>query len=307
LKPGFTVNINGLEQYLEVIGENKNGKEVVLFIHGGPSWPATPMLRLFNRELAKNVTLVSWDQRNCGKSQWDSTGALSLDQYIEDAHQVTAFLKKKFHKEKIFIAGHSWGSIIGTFLVTKYPGDYAAYIGMGQIVNFKKSESLSRKWLAEQANLNHDQATLDALERISFSEVSAYEDGFTSLVNHRKLLSKYRGDEYDTTYEAKALNASPDYKGIDWMKSVKYASKFLAPVIFNTNFSYLVNYKVPVYYFAGRHDHNTMASMAETYFKTITAPKKEFFWFENSGHSPQWEEPSLFNQRLLQIIKDNSR
>jgi hypothetical protein len=45
--------------------------------------------------------------------------------------------------------------------------------------------------------------------------------------------------------------------------------------------------------------------VAEQYFETIKAPKKELFWFEHSGHSPNWEEPTLFYQRVLQVAADN--
>jgi hypothetical protein len=52
-------------------------------------------------------------------------------------------------------------------------------------------------------------------------------------------------------------------------------------------------------------NHTTSAVVAEQYFETIKAPKKELFWFEHSGHSPNWEEPALFYQRVLQVAADN--
>jgi pimeloyl-ACP methyl ester carboxylesterase len=70
------------------------------------------------------------------------------------------------------------------------------------------------------------------------------------------------------------------------------------------NFFPYTNFKVPMYFFAGRYDYNTSSEVVEQYYNTINAPKKTLFWFEHSGHSPAWEEPELFYRRLLQIAGD---
>src|SRR3984885_3420958 len=72
----FLLPVNGVDQYLEIKGVSKTNP-VLLFIHGGPSWPATPMIRKFNQNLTKDFVLVSWDQRNCGKSKNDSSAKLT--------------------------------------------------------------------------------------------------------------------------------------------------------------------------------------------------------------------------------------
>ena len=70
------------------------------------------------------------------------------------------------------------------------------------------------------------------------------------------------------------------------------------------NLSTYKEFKIPIYFFVGKYDYNTSAIVAEQYFETIKAPKKKLFWFEHSGHSPNWEEPKLFYQRLLQVAAD---
>ncbi len=37
---------------------------------------------------------------------------------------------------------------------------------------------------------------------------------------------------------------------------------------------------------------------------TIKAPKKKLYWFEHSGHSPNWEEPALFHERLVEVATE---
>jgi proline iminopeptidase len=147
----FLIKINGVNQYLEIKGVSR-ANPVLLFVHGGPSWPATPMIRKYNQELTKDFVLVSWDQRNCGRSKTDSSAILTPDLYVEDAHQVTQYLKKEFHAKKILLVCHSWGTIIGIKSALKYPEDYAAYIGLGQFVNQNKSEILARSLLQLKQN-----------------------------------------------------------------------------------------------------------------------------------------------------------
>jgi pimeloyl-ACP methyl ester carboxylesterase len=38
------------------------------------------------------------------------------------------------------------------------------------------------------------------------------------------------------------------------------------------------------------------------YHQTITAPHKEFIWFENSSHFPFYEEQQEFSEELVQRV-----
>lgn len=66
---------------MEIKGTSKI-KPVLLFIHGGAAWPATPMNWKYNQDLANDFIFVSWDQRNCGKSQTDTTGWLNSSYFL---------------------------------------------------------------------------------------------------------------------------------------------------------------------------------------------------------------------------------
>jgi pimeloyl-ACP methyl ester carboxylesterase len=41
---------------------------------------------------------------------------------------------------------------------------------------------------------------------------------------------------------------------------------------------------------------------AEGYFNALTAPHKQWVWFEESAHFPQWEEADAFNQLLIETV-----
>lgn len=301
----FLLPINGVKQYLEIKGTSKT-KPVLLFIHGGPAWPATPMNRKYNHDLANDFIFVSWDQRNCGKSQTDTTVALTPDLYIEDAHQVTQFLQQTFHQRKIFVVGHSWGSFVGVGLVQRYPQDYAAYIGMGQLIDFGQSALLTRTYVRQQAALQHDTATLHALARIPLSDARGFSGGANDLFAFLALTGKYTSSrEVPDLPDPRQLYS--DYPARNWMAPVMRTLPPLFPYLNGGNNSLLQHsvFKLPVYFFVGKYDHNTEPELARQYFAGLKAPKKQLFEFVHSGHAPNWEEPALFHRRLMQIAAEN--
>lgn len=95
------VSLGGESQYVETFGSSKD-LPLLLFIHGGPGWPQTPMLRHLNADLGKHFIVATWDQRGCGLSyQRDSAAPnMSLAQIVSDAHELTGILQKKFGQRR---------------------------------------------------------------------------------------------------------------------------------------------------------------------------------------------------------------
>jgi pimeloyl-ACP methyl ester carboxylesterase len=53
----------------------------------------------------------------------------------------------------------------------------------------------------------------------------------------------------------------------------------------------------------GRHDWNVPSVLADEWLDSLSAPRKELVWFENSGHGPLEEEPARFDSVLLEAIR----
>lgn len=134
--------------YLRIRSCNKDNP-IVLFLHGGCGSPDRAQVMKYQSTLAKDFTLVCWDQRGAGLA-YDKheakTLTLTKELYVEDAHNVVSYLKNRFHKNKIIIVGHSFGSVLGVWLAQKYPQDIEAYVGVGQCVDYVKNEELSYDW-----------------------------------------------------------------------------------------------------------------------------------------------------------------
>ena len=68
-------------------------------------------------------TIVTWNQRNCGKSysKEQNDVALTKDMLLTDGKEVTEYVLDYLSKDKLTVLGHSWGSIYGSNLVLEYP------------------------------------------------------------------------------------------------------------------------------------------------------------------------------------------
>jgi pimeloyl-ACP methyl ester carboxylesterase len=59
---------------------------------------------------------------------------------------------------------------------------------------------------------------------------------------------------------------------------------------------------VPVYFFEGVYDYTVNYVLAREYFEKLEAPIKGFYSFENSAHSPMFEEPEKMQKILLEDV-----
>ena len=301
------IDLGGTKQYVEITGKSANDP-ILLFIHGGPGWPQTPFLRYFNADLTKKVILVSWDQRGCGLSYMKDPNAsnISLKQIVADAHQLTQYLKSRYHKNKIYLAGYSWGSIVGIKLAQQYPNDYSAYLSISQAIDLNKSIQVSRKWIKDQAISAHDSATLKAIHQLETYDTSFCKGRLDCFIKQHDLLGKYHGaihtkkaeDEID-----KATTIYEDYKKYDWMAGFVNTAYKVEADMFDNDIPQIKEIKIPVYFFVGRHDWTLPASITEEFCQKLKCPAKEMIWFENSGHELLEEEADLFNKKLLEKIK----
>ncbi|MFY0644324.1 MAG: alpha/beta hydrolase [Bacteroidia bacterium] len=134
LKSGdyFFLDHKGAKMPVWVNGNIESGVFIVTN-HGGPMdnsghdfRTSVPFL-----ELEKEYAVVYWDQRMSGMSQGDiDIETLSVEQIIEDLHQLTTIINKQYKPKSMFLMGHSWGGVLtGGYLGTKdYQDNYNGWI-----------------------------------------------------------------------------------------------------------------------------------------------------------------------------------
>ena len=300
------IELGGEKQSVEITGKSDKNP-VLLFIHGGPGWPQTPQLRYFNADLLKAFILATWDQRGCGKSYvYDSVAPdVTLEQIVSDAHELTQRLKNKFHAKRIYLAGFSWGSVVGLKLVQRYPEDYLAYVGISQVISMKKGMQVSQQWVRQQAMQKNDTATVHIVQGLQGHDTNLCKTPLECFMKQYELVSKYHGAVFNPVSDSevqKAMTSYDDYKNYDWNKGFFYSATRLEKDMFSVDFSSLTKVSIPVYFIAGRHDWNVPAVLVKEFMDHLQSPHKEMIWFEHSGHGPLEEEPQKFNQVMIEKL-----
>ncbi len=59
---------------------------------------------------------------------------------------------------------------------------------------------------------------------------------------------------------------------------------------------------IPVYFFHGIYDYTVSYTLAKDYFEKLKAPVKGFYTFEQSAHSPLFEEPAKMKKILQEDV-----
>ena len=261
-----------------------------------------PIAPTYSHELEKRFVVAHWDQRGAGAScagvDWNT---LSLDQIVNDTIELA---EKLGQGKKIFIIGHSWGSLVGVIAVQRRPDLFYAYVGTGQLVHRDRQEQISYDWVVAQAQAAGDTEALNELATIHPPYTTQAE--FTL---QRHWLSEYHGDVYQAEREQALLPTElfgPEYS---------LATKLRYQDCFDKSREYLLQdrlnvdmlsknhqFQIPVFFFLGRHDFNTPTSLVEEWAAQLKAPHVEIVWFESAGHSLAIEAPEEFQTRLLEKL-----
>jgi pimeloyl-ACP methyl ester carboxylesterase len=64
---------------------------------------------------------------------------------------------------------------------------------------------------------------------------------------------------------------------------------------------------IPIYFAVGRYDQMAPFELSQDYFAALSAPHKEWIWFEHSAHFPQWEEMEKFHDLLTEKVIPETR
>lgn len=309
------IEVNGINQGMFIRGENP-GNPVILYLHGGPGTPLLPFISYLekNERLEKYFTVCYWDQRGSGMTYTSSTDPLTmtLEQMIEDTRKVTEYLKSRFGQDKIYLMGHSWGSYLGVKVIEKYPEDYLAYIGVGQLSNQKESERLAYDYMLQYAKKSSDKTVVEKLSKID-PHTESFPDNDYLIKVRTTIINKYGiGMLHEGVTTGKMIKCLTLFKGysvpekINFLRGADFSMDHLFQKVMHDNlFESSSVFEVPFYILQGEYDYQVSHTLAKKYLDTIKAPKKAFFTFTNSAHSPNMEEPEKFVQTVRKIAEEN--
>lgn len=302
------VTLGGVEQSILIRGCNV-ANPVLLYLHGGPGTSELGMLRTYNMPaLEQRYTVVVWDQRGAAKSfaALEPSSGMTIEQLVSDAVELVELLCRRFDQEKVFLVGHSWGSVLGVLTAKRCPSRLHAFVGVGQVVDMLEGERLSYDWTMEQARKAGDTRSIAKLERIGAPPYA--EPLRPKVVTQRAILGRYGGEVHGNPRGGMfivlaCLLRTREYGWLDrlnFFRGVFASMDLLWPQLMTINlFEQAPTLEVPVYFLEGRHDMEAPSALAERYFRALVAPRKKLIWFERSAHFVNTEEPDTFNRFFL--------
>ncbi|GAB3035062.1 alpha/beta fold hydrolase [Bowmanella dokdonensis] len=312
VQASYKLKVGGVEQWLNVRGQDKDNP-IILFVHGGPASPLTPSLWQFQRPLEEYFTMVTWDQRGAGKTyneaeEAEISDSIHIATYVQDAISIAEHVRSKYHKQKLILMGHSWGTIVGMQAALERPDLFHAYVGIGQVINTRVNEEVSFDYAVQQATLHDNQPALEELQSI------APYPGDQPITRERIIKARKWAQFYggltafraESKYYYGAPRLSPEYSAQD-ICAINKGSLFtlgrVLPEFLQVDFKPVEAFPIPVVMFMGRHDYTTPSQPTAEWLEQVEAPYKKAVWFERSAHMVPWEEPGRTLVSLLEYVR----
>ncbi|MBK9125240.1 MAG: alpha/beta fold hydrolase [Chloroflexi bacterium] len=304
-----TVDLNGSTQWVTIRGHSTD-LPVLLFLAGGPGGSELVMTRRYLGDLEQHFVVVNWDQPGTGKSYnavpFDE---LTPERVVSDAHALTLYLRDRFGQDKIYVFGESWGSILGVMLVQAYPDLFHALVTTGQMVDPVENDTLMREFALE---LLREQGRTDSIARIeqdgpppwAASELIGKFGAINGVINnYMEAHARGEGTGHNLFFDSLGAQEYGLLDKVYWVLGLANTFTTLYPqlndVDFRTQASQL---DVPVYMIKGRWDANAVNALTEEYFALLEAPHKELIYFEDSAHTPSWDEPQRFIDMMVNTV-----
>jgi pimeloyl-ACP methyl ester carboxylesterase len=297
-----TLKIGGIDQWILVRGQSRENP-ILLFLHGGPGDAQISYSKPYNTLLEERFIVVNWDQRGAGLSYSESIPkeTMKIEQFVKDTRELITWLLDTYKKEKLFLAGHSWGSILGVLVADQVPELIVAYIGIAQVGNMMENERLAYKFAYEYAKKRNNLKAVKQLEKIG-------EPPYEKLLD-AEIRSKWTQYAHATLYKRPAsiffrtAVSTTEYSFIDiyrFQKGMSFSTLTMWDEVSKVSLLERVpELKIPVCFFLGRHDYTVPFGASEQYFEALSAPHKEIIWFEKSAHSIPFEEPVRFQKLVI--------
>lgn len=333
-KPDFQIPATGIDKIEEVFIAGTKQKlliqsyhpdnPILLFLHGGPSMPLPGIssrgkdytVVTNTKNLVQHFTVVFWDQRGTGKSYNKEIHqeTMNFEQLVSDANEITDYLLENYNKKKIFLAAHSFGTLIGIYLVNRYPEKFFSYVGLSQIISWTENDRLSYNYLIEEAEKRND---LKALKELGAVGEPPYTESYKQWGVLRKWQMKYSTMIYSDeqikhpgfTKIMLGMLISKDYRFIDVVNTLYkgfkliYSDEFIKSIPSIDVQKEVSTLQVPVTFIHGKKDVHVHPEPLLTYVKNMEENKPRIIWTEKSSHLFHPEDTRVIEQILIEELK----
>ena len=279
---------------------------------GGPGGSEIGSMRNFGEGLERDFVVATWDQRGTGKSagELSRTSTMTVDQMVSDTIDVTNYLRKRFHEGKLYLVGNSWGTILGVLAAQKHPELAHAFVGSGQMVSPTDTDRMfyedTLKWAQQTGHT-------DVVKTLRRNGPPPYDDLWKceTALSHEHDWNPHPGL---ATFQKKGeMPGNILVKEYDLMEKLHTLPGFmdsfsmLYPQLHKLDFRNTARtLNVPVYLVQGAHEARGRAVLADQWYALLTAPHKQRFVFNRSGHKALFEEPGRFHQLMTDTVLERT-
>jgi pimeloyl-ACP methyl ester carboxylesterase len=204
---------------------------------------------------------------------------------------------------QVAILGHSWGSVLGALYASRFPGKVTAYVGTGQIGDWRAAESASYDFAVAEARRLRNRRALRKLRAIGPPPYSA-DAVFTQRTWSLRLAGGMRPQALWKMVRALLSSEESSLLELpsDW-RAFHFSMNAMWPHVSRLNLSELApTLQMPTFFLLGRHDPWVRPETSTAYFDALSAPVKRLVWFEHSGHEPFVDEPDKFNATMANLV-----
>ena len=302
------LEIGNIPQGIAVTGNPEN--PVLLILHGGglplPGVASKSSYRL----LEEHFLLVFWDQRGTGKSTHPrlNAGNMSIENFLNDVAEITDYVKARFDKEKIYLLGHSWGSMIGLASVVHNPNEYHGYIGVSQQINLKQSDTLVFSALEQKSRQDSLEGQLKNLGPPPYDLVSDWLALRELVARHGGLVSG-KGDIGMIGLLRHMFGSYLFNRDYPWFelfrvqRNMNFVMEHTYADMLAFDMSDVSALQIPILLLHGSHDLNSHPQVAKHWLEQLDAPSKRWVDLERSAHMPMWEQGECFQRQVIEILK----
>jgi pimeloyl-ACP methyl ester carboxylesterase len=299
-----SATIGGHEQALMIRGRSTD-LPVLLHLAGGPGGTDIGAMRL-DTGLEQRFVVVTWDQRGSGKSYpaFDPAETLTLEQVVADTIELSEVLAARFGRERIYLAGQSWGTIPATLAAQRRPDLVHALIVTGMMVDVRETDRLFYDDTLAWARERGDAALVGRLEAMGPPPYAEPVGTYPVIVGAERALNPY--PEFDGRSEMTATIWKPEFSMMERIGALRglvdsYAR--LYPQLQELDLRERVpELEVPVWVVMGRHEARGRVEPARAWFDALRAPEKHWVVFEGSSHRASFERPAAYAALLEEVV-----
>ncbi len=302
------ISINDSEQWILVRGKTADAP-LVLHVQAGPGLPIIPEADAMGKLLhfEDHFLTAYWDQRGCGKSfsKKIDSGSINFSQLADDIISCTKYLLNKYNKQSIIIIGYSIGATVSLMAAVKQNNLFSNLFLVGIDIDIQSANVFAiNNAIKKATELNNKKliSKIKELDGIPIINAKRFQQRAKILTDlgGMKAGSSYNQLVFSTIRNMLFCTAYSIYDIFNTIRGMEFCQNALLKELNNLNlFKTISAVDVPLHFIHGINDGISPYDIAISFYNYINAKQKEFITFENSAHTPHYDESNKFARILI--------